>query len=342
MLLVVIIGYIFTVRPVFQKEVVSEDLARLQIEQRKLQQRMEKQNESLAAGEIRNKQLADERLSIESQIATLNQKVVDAEASARDATRRAGKAVAEAKTAESTLSMLQTQHYGLKLQSLLGDLAFPSSVVQILNRSGSIYSLKVFEEGEAGSIAQKLKSLELQPVDLAKTTLSELQAEATRQARAPSAGLDALLAKNYQEGMAKHVEELTCPAPAYTDWQSAFQSAIQASEGNIQNCVSEAWAERAKQEGWTPSKLRSLQKSDFWKEQERSYRESCKFAYGYILKSVFQDAWRQADEPCEERRMYVNHIIMGAPIKSKLKPLTVAAPPSPKDITRRFQNRNSK
>lgn len=50
MLIVVVVGYIFTVRPVFQKEVVSEDLARLQIEQRKLQQQMDKQTESLAAG----------------------------------------------------------------------------------------------------------------------------------------------------------------------------------------------------------------------------------------------------------------------------------------------------
>lgn len=79
MLVVVVFGYIFTVRPVFQKEVVSEDLARLQIEQRKLQQEMGKQTESLAAGEARNKEMVDQRFAIEGQIATLNQKVVDAE-----------------------------------------------------------------------------------------------------------------------------------------------------------------------------------------------------------------------------------------------------------------------
>lgn len=342
MLVVVVFGYVYTVRPVFQKELVSEDLARLQIEQRKLQQQMDKQTESLAAGEARNKELADQRSAIEGQIATLNQKVVDAEKSTQDATRRAGKAVAEAKTAESALSMLQTQHYGLKLQSLLGDLALPSSVVQILNRSGSTYTLKVFEEEETSSIAQKLKSLELQPGDLAKTTLSQLQAEATSQAQAPSAALDVLLARNYQEGLAKHAEDLTCPTPAYADWQSAFQSAMQASEGNIQNCVSEYWAERTTQEGWTPSYVRSLQKSDFWTEQERSYRASCKVSYSYTVQSAFHHAWDKADEPCDERRMFVNHIVMGAPIKSKLKPMTVAAPPSTQDIARLFQNRNNK
>ncbi|ERH50898.1 hypothetical protein O203_11345 [Ectopseudomonas chengduensis] len=341
MLVVVVYGYIYTVRPVFQKELVSEDLARLQIEQRKLQQQMDKQTETLAAGEARNRELADQRSAIEAQVATLNQKVVDAEKSALDATRRAGKAIAEAKTAESALSALQTQHYGLKLQSLLGDLALPSSIVQILNRSGSTYTLKVFEEAEASSIAQKLKSLELQPVDLAKTTLSQLKAEATKQARAPSAAVDALLARNYQEGLAKHADELICPTPAYADWQSAFQSAMQASEGNIQNCVSEYWAERTTQEGWTPSDVRSLQKSDFWKEQERSYRASCKVTYSYTVQTAFQDAWEKADEPCDERRMFVNEIVMGAPIESKLKPMTVAAPPTTQDITQLFQNRNS-
>lgn len=342
MLVVVVYGYIYTVRPVFQKELVSEDLARLQIEQRKLQQQMDTQTKTLAAGEARNKELADQRSAIEAQVATLNQKVVDAEKSALDATRRAGKAIAEAKTAESALSALRTQHYGLKLQSLLGDLALPSSVVQILNRSGSTYTLKVFEEAEANSIAQKLQSLELQPLDLAKSTLSQLKAEATKQARAPSADVDALLARNYQEGFAKHAKELTCLTPAYANWQSAFLSAMQASEGNIQNCVREYWAERTTQEGWTPSDVRSLQKSDFWKEQERSYRVSCKVSYSYILHTAFRDAWEKADEPCDERRKLVNEIVMDAPIESKLKPMTVAAPPTTQDITQLFQSRNSK
>lgn len=193
--------------------------------------------------------------------------------------------------------MLQTQHYGLKLQSLLGDLAMPSSIVQIVNRSRSTYTLKVFEEDEVSAIAQKLKSLELQPVELAKTTLSQLQAEATRQARAPSAALDALLARNYQKGLAKHAEDLTCPTPAYADWQSAFQSAMQASEGNIQNCVSEYWAERTTQERWTASDVRSLEKSNFWKEQEANYKASCKVGYRYISIPPFSTLGRKLTSP---------------------------------------------
>lgn len=342
MLVVVVFGYFYTVRPVFQKEVVSEDLARLQIEQRKLQQQMDKQTESLAAGEARNEELVDQRSAIEGQIATLNQKVIDAEKSARDATRRAGNAAAEAKTAESTLSMLQTQHYGLKVQSLLGELTLPSSMIQILNRSGSTYNLNVFEADEASSVADKLKSLELQPLDLAKATLAQLRTEAAKQAHAPGAALDALLARNYQEGLTRHTEDLTCPTPAYADWQLAFQTAVHASEGNIQKCVSEYWAKRTAKEGWTPSDVRSLQKSDFWKGQELSYRASCEVGYSYILKTTFLDAWAKADEPCEERRMFVNKIVMGAPTKSKLKPMTVAAPPSAQDIALKFQNRDNR
>jgi len=60
------------------------------------------------------------------------------------------------------------------------------------------------------------------------------------------------------------------------------------------------------------------------------------------LKIAFRDAWEKADEPCDERRMLVNEIVMGAPIESKLKPMTVAAPPTPQDITQLFQNRNKK
>lgn len=78
MLAVVVVGYFYTVRPVFQKEVVFEDLARQQLEQRKLQHQMEGQAESLLAGEAKNKDLADQRASIEKQIVTLNQKVGDA------------------------------------------------------------------------------------------------------------------------------------------------------------------------------------------------------------------------------------------------------------------------
>lgn len=342
MLIVVVFGYIFTVRPVFQKEVVSEDLARLQIEQRKLQQQMDKQSESLAAGEARNKELADHRSAIEGQIATLNQKLVDAEKSARDAKLRAGKAVAEAKTAESSLSMLQNQHYSLKLQSLLGDLKLPGSIVQILTRTESTYSLNVFKEEQASAVAQKLKSLDLQPVDLAKTTLSQLQTEATKQARAPGGALDALLARNYQDGLTKHEQDLVCPEPVYADWQSAFEAAIKAGEDNIRSCINDYWTERTTKEGWTPSDVASLQKKDFWKEQERSYRASCKVVYGYIMQTAFQKAWAKGDKPCDERRMYVNHIVMGAPIETKLKPLTVANPPSPQEIAQLFHDRDVK
>ncbi|MEX3777049.1 hypothetical protein [Pseudomonas sp. MYb118] len=74
MLAVAVVGYFYTVRPVFQKEVVSEDLARLQLEQQKLQHQMEGQAESLQAGEAKNKDLADQRASIEKQIVTLTRK----------------------------------------------------------------------------------------------------------------------------------------------------------------------------------------------------------------------------------------------------------------------------
>lgn len=342
MLVVVVIGYFYTVRPVFQKEVVSEDLARLQLEQRKLQQQMEKQSESLQAGEAKNKALADERSAIERQILALNQKIAASEKSERDAKARAQKATAEAKTVESTLTMLQTQHYNLKQSALLGDLAVPSSLDQLLNRSWEAVSLNIFDDGAPGAVAEKLKSTDMQPIDLAKSTLSQLQSIAAKQSRAPGGSADELLAQNYQKGISRHADKLTCPAPAYEEWQSAFQSALRDSSGNIDVCVREAFEQRAKEEGWRQSQILSLKKSDFWTQQGNSYKASCEISYRWTVELAFQNAWRAADEPCEERRMYVNHIVMGAPIVSKLKALQKTMPPSPKDIDQLFRIRNSK
>jgi hypothetical protein len=340
MLGVVVIGYFYTVRPVFQKEVVSEDLARLQIEQRKLQQQMEKQAESLFAGEARNKALADQRSAIEAQISTLSKKVVDSEKSARDATLRAQKATAEAKTAESTLSMLQTQHYGLKLQGLLGELAAPSSLSELLNRSWNSMSLDIFNVDAGDKVAEKLKSTDLQPLDLAKKTLLQLQAQASKQARAPGGSADELLAQNYRKGIDSHAEELTCPTPSYSGWQSAFQSAIQAQASMIGECASASWRERVKDEGWTPADIRRLQETESWKVQDNSYKASCVASYRYTVTRMFQEAWRKADEPCDERRMYVNDIVMGSPIDKSLNALTPALAPTIEDIARQFHNRN--
>ncbi|WP_395598894.1 hypothetical protein AB4P95_09970 [Pseudomonas sp. A1437] len=342
MLAVVVVGYVYTVRPVFQKEVVSEDLARLQLEQRKLQHQMEGQAESLLAGEAKNKDLADQRASIEKQIVTLNQKVGDAEKSARDAMLRAQRATAEAKTAESTLAGLQAQHYGLKVQSLLGQTALPSSMIHVLNRSTSTLPFVVFKDEKAGSIAQKLQSLELQPLDLAKSTLSQLQEQASKQSRAPSAAIDALLVRNYEKGMFEHTQDLTCPTPAYADWQSAFQSAVQASEGNIRDCVRESWADRVEREGWSPFDIRNLQKTDSWKQLESSFNASCKLSYSYLMRTAFEDAWKKADEACDERRMYVNQLVMGTPFKLRLTEFTVVTPPSTEEIAKLFRNRNAK
>lgn len=340
MLIVVVIGYFYTVRPVFQKEVVSEDLARLQLEQRKLQQQLKKQSESLQAGEARNKALADERSAIEGQIVALNQKIAASEKSERDAKARAQKAIAEAKTVESTLNMLQAQHYNLKQSALLGDLEIPSSLSQLLNRSWETVSLNVFDDEAVDAIAEKLKSTDMQPIDLAKSTLSQLQSIAAKQSRAPGGSTDELLAQNYQKGISLHADELTCPTPAYEQWQSAFQLAVQGSSRSIDLCINEAFEQRAKEEGWKQSDIQSLQKSDFWTRQESIYRASCEVSYRFTVKRAFVDAWRAADEACEERRMYVNHIVMGAPISSKLKVLQITMPPSPPDIDQLFRNRN--
>lgn len=226
MLAVVVVGYVYTVRPVFQKEVISEDLARLQIDQRKLQQQMEKQTDSLLAGEAKNRALADERSSIEGQILALNQKIAASEKSERDAKTRAQKAAAEAMTAESTLARLQSQHYNLKLSSLLGQQELPSSLGLMLQRTWQSLSVDIFDEKAPDAVAQKLKSTQVQPLDLANSTLKQLEASAAKHSRDPGGSSDALLAQNYKKGITEHAAELTCPSPPYEQWQVAFQSAL--------------------------------------------------------------------------------------------------------------------
>lgn len=337
MLAVVVVGYVYTVRPVFQKEVISEDLARLQIDQRKLQQQMEKQTDSLLAGEAKNRALADERSSIEGQILVLNQKIAASEKSERDAKARAQKAAAEAMTAESTLARLQSQHYNLKLSSLLGQQELPSNLGLMLQRTWQSLSVDIFDEKAPDAVAQKLKSTQVQPLDLANSTLKQLEASAAKHSRDPGGSSDALLAQNYKKGITEHAAELTCPSPPYEQWQVAFQSALSETSQPIRTCIDEAFKQRAIREGWNPSQVESLQKSDFWKQQEGSYRVSCEFSHVYTVKIAFDDAWKAADEPCEERRISVNDIVMGSPVVKKLKVLSIHLPPTPDELTRKVK-----
>jgi hypothetical protein len=340
MLGVVVVGYVYTVRPVFQKEVVSEDLARLQIEQRKLQQQMDKQTESLLAGEAKNQALADERSSIEGQITALNQKIATSEKSERNAKARAQKATAEAMTAESTLAMLQAQHYNLKLSSLLGQQELPSSLRILMQRTWQSLSVDIFDDKAPDAVAQKLKSTQIQPLDLANGTLTQLEALVAKHSRDPGGSSDELLAKNYKKGITEHAAGLTCPVQPYEQWQAAFQSAQRVASQMVMTCIDRAFEQRVSQEGWNTSEVESLRNSDFWKQQERSYRISCEVSHNYTVKVAFNDAWDSADEACEQRRISVNDIVMGSPVTKKLKALSIHLPPSAEDIRTKLNARN--
>lgn len=335
MLAVVVIGYFYTVRPVFQKEVVSEDLARLQIEQRKTQSKLDEQTKEIEKREQNIKTLADERKNIEIQIRDLKDKIAQTEKSEIDSKRRAQKALSEAKTAEKELLAAEGKLYEIKRSAITGKMETPAGTQEYLRHHWENIQLDIFAAKSGKDVSKKLESTFLQPLYLANLNLEKLKKK-LEQSDDKKSSVDKKLMLDYQAGIARHQQALTCPTPDYQAWQEKFQESIQHSKKLVSQCAEKAFEKRISDEKWSIAEVALLKKTDFWKDQSEIYERGCIISVEFSIKRTFQDSWDKADEECKKRRQSVSSIVLGEPLRSELSSFGDLSPPSLELISQRF------
>ncbi|MBD8254408.1 hypothetical protein IFT96_03415 [Pseudomonas fluorescens] len=307
MVVVVVVGYVFTVRPVFQKEVVSEDLARLQLEQRAWARQIEDQKQQLRVGEQKNAVLEEERVELVTSLAGLKQEHETSITQAKEASKQARAAIVRAAMLDKSYKEALARQVTFRRAELTGSGKIASPWVKVMKRPyvGDFFS---YEKGS--EVSASLKKINLQPIIAAENVLSELKAGLESATSASSKIVESELVQAYEKGLKKNASLLVCPTPNYDAWQSSFLMAMDRVDHFREECVDSLFRKQAVAQKWSPEVADEIKKSKEWKSTLKQFDSMCLITLRYSASKLFVDAWGKSDEPCKSRYMSASAIVL--------------------------------
>ncbi|CRM89202.1 hypothetical protein [Pseudomonas sp. 22 E 5] len=327
MVIVVVIGYVFTVRPVFQKEVVSEDLARLQLEQRAWARQIEEQKQQLKIGEQKNSILEEERIKLVTSLAGLKQEHEISIRQADEASKQARAAVVRAATLDKSYKEALARQVAFRRSELTGSGKIASPWVNVMKRP---YVGDFFSYEKVSEVSTNLKKINLQPLKAAETVLHELKAGLNSATSASSKLVESELVEAYERGLSKNSNLLVCPAPNFDAWQSNFSVAMERVDHFRNECVDSLFRKQAVAQKWSVEFAEDVKKSKGWKSTLKEFDGMCLISLRYSVSRLFVDAWGKADEPCKSRYMSASAIVLDE--EKELSTLREFIPPNVNEI----------
>jgi hypothetical protein len=328
MVAVVVFGYVYTVRPVFQKEVISEDLARLQLEQRAWGRQIEEQKKQLNIGEKKNLLLEQERIELVSSLAGVKRAQELAIQEAKVASKQAKAAVDRAASLDKSFKEAVARQMAFRKSELTGSGKIASPLVQAMQRP---YIGDYFDYDKRMELSVSLKHAQLQPVKAAEGVLDELRAGLSTTSSASSKIVEQELLSAYEKGFKKNSGLLVCPTPDFDAWQASLLKAMDRVDDFRGGCVEHLFQKQALAQNWTKETADQVRKSKEWKSTLEEFGEICVISLRSGMTRLFTDKWNLADAPCEYRYTSASAIVLGEKGDS-LPPLQEFTPPSAGEI----------
>jgi hypothetical protein len=328
MVFVVVFGYVYTVRPVFQKEVISEDLARLQLEQRAWGRQIEEQKSQLKIGEQKNTLLEKERIELVSSLAKLKEAHEFAIEEAKAASKQAQAAIDRASSLDKSFKEAVARQIAFRKSELTGSGKVASPWVQAMKRP---YVGDFFSYDRRMEVSVNLKKVQLQPIKAAEGVLDELRAGLSSASSASSKIVEQELLSTYEKGLKKNANLLVCPAPNFDAWQVSFLKAMERVDVFRGECVDHLFQKQVLAQSWSQEIADQVRKSNEWKTTLEQFGGMCVISLRYGMTRLFNHAWDVADDPCKIRYMSASAIVLGEN-GGNLPPLQEFIPPTIGDI----------
>lgn len=328
MVVVVVFGYVYTVRPVFQKEVISEDLARLQLEQRAWGKQIEEQKKQLEIGQQKNKLLEKERIELVSSLSSLKDAHQLATQKAKAASKQAQAAVDRANSLDKSFKDAVARQIDFRKSELTGSGKIASPWVQAMNRP---YVGDFFDYEKRADVAVNLKKVQLVPIRAAEGVLNELRVGLSAAASTSSRIVEHELLNAYEKGIKKNSALLVCPIPNYDSWQNSFLKAMERVDHFREECVDHLFQKQVLAQNWSHELAGQVKKSKEWKATLEQFDEMCAITLRFSVERLFNETWDVADAPCKERYMSASAIVLEEK-SDKLSPLREFIPPNGKDV----------
>lgn len=314
-LAVVAWGYYATVLPVFEKQKISEELSKLQLQKQNWDEQIDAYRSDLENLSVEKRKLEVGIDELESQRKSIVEEKAAAESLAEELR-------VEVKSARKTLFDAEEQFHRQIRSQLLGSTSLPISAIEFLQlpnvhfRPGKLNQL---EQELAASIPKPQVAVERQ-IESLSGQIKEVKSSTERRA------LSRLLTE-YQEGAVRFNSHLSCTEPSPEKWASAFAEAYPIPRPIVEECIAYHFDKQAEKESWTEKKIRKLKRKSFWKEQEDIYENACIFSLSYAAAKYFTKRWQLAVEPCRFRLLRMSDIVLNEFELSELDPFSDVSPP---------------
>lgn len=166
-------GYFYTVIPVFQKEKISEDLARLEIEKSSWQREIDRYREQVSASRLDIDRLNRTRSDLAQVVARLHAESDAAQARLKGSEEELTRAFEQLETTRASLIEAEGRLYEVQKLEILGRGSIPVEHIALLNNT--ISSFDIFKRGHESSVAKNLKSSYIQPSAMVEKKIQELE-----------------------------------------------------------------------------------------------------------------------------------------------------------------------
>ncbi|EJF7266755.1 hypothetical protein P7M56_25525 [Vibrio parahaemolyticus] len=304
----VIWGYYNTVLPVFQKEVIAEELAKIQSEKKLWNQKLGSYKSEVKEYQDQLTQLNDQKRHYQNSLAELKSKVLLTQESLVSEQQQLKELQVSSQKLAKNLVSSEKYLYDLLLYSYVGDMPLPKSVVAVLQMN---YEGRLFEKENPKGLATRLQNRFIQPLDMAKQDLNELRSDSVRKSIV-SPQVYARFVSAFEKGLQQNKNNLLCPEPNYSSWETSFTESFNYDKELISACAQE----RIK---LTPSL-----------KNESYYINECKFIFDYSVERLFQDRWRDVNKSCDKVRKSISRRVLN--VNATPVVFTSVEPPSKLEI----------
>lgn len=315
-------GYFYTVRPVYQRDLLEEQTAKLQLEQQSLQALNEESLSRLRSAEQNLSSLAEKRADLEGQIRDLEIRQASSQAELEGLRRISATSKAEL---ERLAGLNRTQDRQI-VENQLQMFKETASWAWLRSYLGEEHG-NVFVAGDREKIESWAKASASQPVDAIISVIDHELSSGRYFGLPEPHSVSRSIVLDFRVKVLNASEHLTCPVIDRSAWLDAWEAALRTNLKTIDGCVEMHVNHTAQEEGWTPGQLASWRASRQYRSYESSYRRSCEVLASYFADRLIADAYDKYDSPCRNRLLYAQDIADGS--LERLEPIGSPIPPSP-------------
>lgn len=335
MLAIVIWGYFYTVLPVFQKEKLTEDLARLEIEKSSWQEKLDSYARNIEESKINLSKLATESKGLEDRLNSIKYEKEQAEKALESLTNKEQTSREQLADTAKALREAENQLYEQQRLTLLGKTPIPIESIFLINKSRDTFN--IFERDASQAVAEKLHDTFVQPITFVDKKLEELTTQANLASSKIYRNVQLRLIDEYRKGIQSSAPILQCPEPNFESWQAEFSRALALGDSMVEGCVDYHFKARERKEGWSSREVAELKNSDFWEKQRKIFAHSCSITIDYKVSELYRERWTHISDPCKERLHKMSSIALENGAALNLTPFRDTAPPTESHIKAQIQ-----